>query len=343
MASLEIRNVTKSFGPKVVLRDISFTAQSGEFLALLGPSGCGKTTLLKIISGIEEQDSGSVLIAERDISREPIEKRNIGLVFQNYALFEHMNVFENIAYSLRMRKVAKDEIRDRVVEALETVRLAGYEQRPTIQLSGGEQQRVALARAIVYKPDILLLDEPLSALDRRIREQMQEEVLRIQRETGITTVFVTHDQGEALAMADRILLMNEGEIVEDNLPTEVYLRPRSQFAAEFVGNSNLLSGTYQDGYVIGDGFKIPLEQTFPVGTALTLMIKEENIILCPAGEGMGEGVVTEVFFQGTTMRVTLTNKEIELKIRLLAREGMSIEQGQALGWRVQFVAVFPND
>ena len=285
MASLEIRNVTKSFGPKVVLRDISFTAQSGEFLALLGPSGCGKTTLLKIISGIEEQDSGSVLIAERDISREPIEKRNIGLVFQNYALFEHMNVFENIAYSLRMRKVAKDEIRDRVVEALETVRLAGYEQRPTIQLSGGEQQRVALARAIVYKPDILLLDEPLSALDRRIREQMQEEVLRIQRETGITTVFVTHDQGEALAMADRILLMNEGEIVEDNLPTEVYLRP-DPVRCEFVGNSNLLSGTYQDGYVIGDGFKIPLSR-LSLGTALTLMIKEENIILCPAARGYG--------------------------------------------------------
>jgi putative spermidine/putrescine transport system ATP-binding protein/spermidine/putrescine transport system ATP-binding protein len=232
---------------------------------------------------------------------------------------------------------------DRTAEVIEMVGLKGKENSFPGQLSGGEQQRVALARAIVYQPDILLLDEPLSALDRRIREQMQEEVLRIQRETGITTVFVTHDQGEALAMADRILLMNQGEIVEDNLPTEVYLRPGSRFAAEFVGNSNLLNGAYQDGYVIGDGFRIPLEQTFPNGTSLTLMIKEENIILCPAGEGMGEGVVTEILFQGTTMRVTLRNNDIELKIRLLAREGMSIESGQTLGWRVQFASVFPND
>ena len=239
MADLKIVDVRKSYGKKEVLKGVSLTAGTGEFLALLGPSGCGKTTLLNTISGIVRQDAGQVLVDGRDISRSPIEKRNIGVVFQNYALFAHMNVFENVAYPLRLKKVPKAELQQRVGQALETVRLDGYAPRRIAQLSGGEQQRVALARAIVYRPDILLLDEPLSALDRKIREQMQIEVRRIQREIGITTVFVTHDQGEALSMADRVLLMHGGQIIEDNTPAEVYLHPKSAFAADFIGASNV--------------------------------------------------------------------------------------------------------
>lgn len=341
MADLELRNISKSFGSKEVLKDISLRAGSGEFLALLGASGSGKSTLLKIISGIEIQDAGAVMISGRDISKDPIEKRNVGMVFQSYALFAHMNVYENIAYPLRLRKISKSEIRDRVGETLETVKLKGYEKRSTTDLSGGEQQRVALARAIVYEPDILLLDEPLSALDRRIREHMQEEVLRIQRETEITTVFVTHDQGEALALADRVLLLDQGQIAEDNVPAEVYLRPDSEFAAEFIGNSNILSAVYNNGYAVGNGFKIPLLKEFPAGTELRVLIKEENIFPVNAGEGMGRGEVTEILFQGTTTRVTLRNNDLTLNMRVLSREGTMIEIGDELGWEVSFAAAFP--
>ncbi len=278
MADLKIVDVRKSYGKKEVLKGVSLTAGTGEFLALLGPSGCGKTTLLNTISGIVRQDAGQVLVDGRDISRSPIEKRNIGVVFQNYALFAHMNVFENVAYPLRLKKVPKAELQQRVGQALETVRLDGYAPRRIAQLSGGEQQRVALARAIVYRPDILLLDEPLSALDRKIREQMQIEVRRIQREIGITTVFVTHDQGEALSMADRVLLMHGGQIIEDNTPAEVYLHPKSAFAADFIGASNVLEGRYEHGRVNAGGLALPVgEQAVSDGARVRARLKEENL------------------------------------------------------------------
>lgn len=341
MADLELRNISKSFGAKKVLENISLAAKSGEFLALLGASGSGKSTLLKIISGIEIQDAGEVLVEGKEISSKPIEKRNIGMVFQNYALFEHMNVYENIAYPLRMRKLDKKEIRIKVKDALEVVKLSAYEKRSTADLSGGEQQRVALARSIVYQPDILLLDEPLSALDRRIREQMQEEILRIQKATGITAIFVTHDQGEALALADRILLLDNGKIAEDNIPSEVYLRPGSEFAAEFIGNSNILRGVYNDGFVAGDGFKIPVEGDFKAGSLLRVIVKEENIVFAKAGAGMGKGKVVAVLFQGTTTRISLKNQDMLLNLRVLARDGMDISIGDEIGWDVLYAAAFP--
>ena len=341
MADLKIVDVRKSYGKKEVLKGVSLTAGTGEFLALLGPSGCGKTTLLNTISGIVRQDAGQVLVDGRDISHSPIEKRNIGVVFQNYALFAHMNVFENVAYPLRLKKVPKAELQQRVGQALETVRLDGYAPRRIAQLSGGEQQRVALARAIVYRPDILLLDEPLSALDRKIREQMQIEVRRIQREIGITTVFVTHDQGEALSMADRVLLMHGGQIIEDNTPAEVYLHPKSAFAADFIGASNVLEGRYEHGRVNAGGLALPVgEQAVSDGARVRALIKEENLALLPPGQGDLSARIQDKLFLGQSIRITLRCGERSLVALVPAREAEPLTVGSDVDLRVMGASVF---
>ena len=243
MAGLTVRNLRKSFGDHEVLKGVSFDLESGKFLSLLGPSGCGKTTILRIICGLETADEGEVLVDGKDVTRIRPEKRNIGLVFQNYALFPSMNVAKNVGYGLKMQKVPKEEIDRRVSEALELVKLGGYEPRKVRQLSGGEQQRVALARALVTKPAILLLDEPLSALDRKIRAEMQYEIRNIQRQIGTTTVFVTHDQEEALTMSDEIILLHNGQIEQQGDPYSIYSQPATEFASDFLGKANLLSGT----------------------------------------------------------------------------------------------------
>lgn len=262
MSSLTVHNLKKSFGAHQVLKGVSFDVKSGDFLSLLGPSGCGKTTILRIICGLETAEEGSVLVDQTDVTKVRPEKRNIGLVFQNYALFPSMNVAKNVGYGLKMRKVAKDEIEVRVREALELVKLGGYENRKVTQLSGGEQQRVALARALVTKPDILLLDEPLSALDRKIRAEMQYEIRNIQQKVGITTVFVTHDQEEALTMSDQIILLNEGKIEQQGDPWTIYNYPASVFASDFLGKANLLHGTLKkcgEQWYISDGsFELPI-------------------------------------------------------------------------------------
>ncbi len=243
MSKLEVQNLQKSFGAKQVLKGIDFSAESGEFVSLLGPSGCGKTTILRILSGLETPDEGAVLVDGQDISRVKPEKRNIGLVFQNYALFPNMNVEKNVGYGLKLRKTPADEMAERVRGALSLVKLEGYEKRRIGQLSGGEQQRVALARALVIRPDILLLDEPLSALDRKIRAEMQYEIRSIQQAVGITALFVTHDQEEALTMSDKVILLNDGQIEQQGSPFEIYNRPASVFASDFLGKANLLSAT----------------------------------------------------------------------------------------------------
>lgn len=262
MSALTVQNLKKSFGAHQVLKGVSFDVKSGAFLSLLGPSGCGKTTILRIICGLETADEGAVLVEQKDVTKVRPEKRNIGLVFQNYALFPSMNVEKNVGYGLKMRKVAKEETAERVREALELVKLGGYENRKVTQLSGGEQQRVALARALVTKPDILLLDEPLSALDRKIRAEMQYEIRNIQQKTGITTVFVTHDQEEALTMSDQIILLNEGSIEQQGDPWTIYNYPASVFASDFLGKANLLSGQLQkcgEQWYISDGqFRLPV-------------------------------------------------------------------------------------
>jgi spermidine/putrescine transport system ATP-binding protein len=239
---LELHGVLKHYGGNLGVGPIDFAVQQGEFLTLLGPSGCGKTTTLQIVAGLLQPDQGRVLMANRDITGLDPQHRDMGLVFQNYALFPHKTVLDNVAFGLKYRSVAKADIARRVGRALELVQLPQMADRYPNQLSGGQQQRIALARAIVVEPDVLLLDEPLSALDANLREEMRVELKKIQDQLGISTIFVTHDQSEALAMSDKIVVMNQGAIEQEGSPEEVYTRPRSEFVARFLGNSNLLDG-----------------------------------------------------------------------------------------------------
>ena len=240
-AAIRLEEVTKTFDGKVVAVDaVTLDIRAGEFFSLLGPSGCGKTTSLRMIAGFELPDSGRVHVAGRDITDLPVHKRDMGMVFQSYALFPHRTVAENVAFGLRMRDVPKPEIARRVASALAQVALTGLEERKPGQLSGGQQQRVALARALVIEPRVLLCDEPLGALDRKLRQQMQFELKELQQRLGVTLVFVTHDQEEALAMSDRIAVMNKGRVEQIGAPTEIYERPRTRFVADFIGEINLL-------------------------------------------------------------------------------------------------------
>ncbi len=242
MARVELREVTKRFDQMVAVDAVSQVIQDGEFFSLLGPSGCGKTTTLRMVAGFIEPTAGSILFDGRDVTNVPAHRRETGMVFQHYALFPHRTVLENVAFGLRMRKVPQDEIRRRVRDALALVELSGMEQRYPRQLSGGQQQRVALARVLVIEPKVLLLDEPLGALDKKLREQMQFELRRLQQKVGITTIYVTHDQEEALTLCDRIAVMKDGRIIQVGTPAEIYRQPASRFVADFIGSSNFLAG-----------------------------------------------------------------------------------------------------
>ncbi len=237
---IQIRRLNKNYGSTPILRDVDLDVRQGEFLTLLGPSGSGKTTMLNIIAGILQGDSGSIRLRGADISHLPPEKRDIAVVFQNYALFPHMTVAQNVAFPLKMRGIGRDECRKRVEDALAIVKLETFAGRYPSELSGGQQQRVALARAQVFGPAIMLMDEPLSALDKRLREHMKTELKLIQQRLGLTVIYVTHDQGEALALSDRIAVMEEGCIAQLSSPQEIYERPASRFVAEFIGEANLM-------------------------------------------------------------------------------------------------------
>jgi spermidine/putrescine transport system ATP-binding protein len=279
---LRLEGITKSFGHVEVLRGLDLSVGRGEFITLLGPSGCGKTTILRIIAGLETADSGRVFMDGLDVSALGPDKRGVNMVFQNYALFPHMNVERNIGYSLKLTGMPKPEIRQAVTEALDMVRLDGYEKRKPHELSGGQRQRVAVARALINKPKALLLDEPLGALDLQLRRQMQAELKRLQKQLGITFVYITHDQEEALAMSDRVAVINGGVIEQIGAAAEVYLRPKTAFVAKFVGNANLIP---HDGRC--------------------LAVREENIILAPADGGNGlAAVVTGKIFAGGLLRIT---------------------------------------
>ena len=245
--SVELRNVTKVFGTDTTaVANASFAIQKGEFFSLLGPSGCGKTTLLRMIAGFETPTSGAVFLDGKDITHQPPYKRDVNLVFQNYALFPHMSVQQNIAYGLKMKKFPKAQIAEAVKDVIDMVKLTGLEGRKITQLSGGQQQRVALARALVNHPSVLLLDEPLGALDKKLREQMQIELVNLQEKVKITFIYVTHDQEEALTMSDRIAVMNVGRIEQIGTPKSIYEFPATRFVADFIGTSNFLTGTYQE-------------------------------------------------------------------------------------------------
>ena len=292
-----LKNIVVDFDGEPILTGLSLDIHDKEFVTLLGPSGCGKTTTLRVIGGFVEPRSGNVFFAGRDITRLPPYKRQVNTVFQKYALFPHLNVFENVAFGLRLQKLDEKEIRSRCLEMLELVGLKGYERRNTAALSGGQQQRVAIARALVNHPKVLLLDEPLSNLDAKLRVEMREEIRRIQREAGITTIFVTHDQEEASSIADQVVLLREGVLQQRATARELYDEPANLFAADFLGTPpiNKLSATMRDGKILLDGsdisLSLPLKQAPADGTAVVLAVRAESI--CLAGQG-GASLKAEV-------------------------------------------------
>ncbi len=291
MAAVDAQTIGKSYGATAVLDDVSLTFEDGRFTSLLGPSGSGKTTLLRIVAGFVTADRGRILIGGEDVTQVPVWKRSIGMVFQSYALFPHMSVDDNVAFGLARRGVRGDEASRRVGEALEMVRLTGFGARRPKELSGGQQQRVALARAIVTRPRVLLLDEPLSALDRRLRQEMQVELKRIQREVGITTIFVTHDQEEALALSDHVAILDRGRIVQAGAPGEVYERPATRFAASFLGDANFLEGVVTEGGVMVGGVLVRTDDALPaLGAKALLAVRPEKIALVPAWSPPPDGV-----------------------------------------------------
>ncbi len=303
-AELRLEGIGKRFGEVRALHNVSLTVKRGELLTILGPSGSGKTTLLRVVAGFETPDGGSVKVDDVDIAALPPAKRDIGMVFQNYALFPHLTVWRNVAFPLEMRNVAKPEIARRVTEALGLVELAGYDDRLPRQLSGGQQQRVALARAIVFNPRLLLLDEPFGALDRKLRETMQLEVRRLQRRLGLTTVFITHDQEEALVLSDRIAVMNQGSIQQIASTVEIYDRPASGFVADFVGESNILHGMVSaPGTVVLDsGGSLKVTAAVRTGSRVGLLMRPERFSSI-ANPFIGE--VVEAVYLGSSFKLLL--------------------------------------
>ncbi|MEM0384002.1 MAG: ABC transporter ATP-binding protein [Candidatus Caldarchaeum sp.] len=307
-------SVWKYYGKLVAVENLTLSVGKSEFLTLLGPSGCGKTTTLRIIAGFIKPDKGSLYIKGELMNDKPPHKRNIGMVFQNYALFPHMTVLDNVAFGLKMRNVAKKEAHEAASEALKVVGLEGMEKRYPKQLSGGQQQRVALARALVIKPDVLLLDEPLSNLDLKLRMQMRLELKRIQRETGVTTVYVTHDQGEALSMSDRIVIMHQGRVVQTGYPQEIYERPANEFVADFIGEANVLKGNLKtrDGvyYFETEDFEIPVNPERIVNSGSSseflLVVRPERVEVADGlQEGALETTVEGIDFIGSVIRYHL--------------------------------------
>ena len=301
---IAIRGVTKTYGKVFALDHVDLDVRSGEFLTLLGPSGSGKTTLLMVLAGFTRPDHGSILFGDREIIRMPPHKRDLGMVFQNYALFPHMNVAANVGFPLRLRKVGKAEIAARVERALETVQLAGYGDRGIDQLSGGQRQRVALARAIVFEPRILLMDEPLSALDKKLREHMQIELRRLHDKLGMTTVYVTHDQREALTMSDRIAVINHGGLMQLDAPKALYDRPANRFVADFIGESTFLPVTVTGGQARLGATVLRTEIAPGHDGAHLLLVRPErvHIVDAAAPEAMNvlPATVADIVYQGET-------------------------------------------
>jgi putative spermidine/putrescine transport system ATP-binding protein len=333
--AVSFQGVSRLFGSVRAVDNVSLDIAQGEFFAMLGPSGSGKTTCLRLIAGFEQPSSGHIAIFGETSEGLPPYKRNVNTVFQDYALFPHMTVGENVAYGLMIKGVARTDREAKAVSALEMVKLKGYGERRPNQLSGGQRQRVALARALVNAPKVLLLDEPLGALDLKLREQMQEELKQLQRQLGITFVFVTHDQGEALSMADRVAIFNEGKIVQAGSPTEIYERPRTRFAADFVGSSNVLSPKFSSAHG---------------GPKSWCSLRPEKIHVLQKGEKISpeqasaKGQIASVNYQGAITRIAVATEGTRLIAAAPSserrfREGDSVE----LSWSQDSLAVMEND
>ena len=297
---VELKNISVTFDEEKVLDHIDLKIKDKEFVTLLGPSGCGKTTTLRVIAGFVRPDEGDVLFDGEVINHLPPHKRQVNTIFQRYALFPHLNVYENVAFGLRVKKIPEKEIKKAVTDILKLVNLSGYEKRNIAKLSGGQQQRVAIARAIINRPKVLLLDEPLAALDLKLRKDMQVELKNIQKSLGITFVFVTHDQEEALAMSDTVVVMNEGIIQQIGTPQDIYNEPENAFVADFIGESNILDGVMKKDFlseINGREFEC-LDSGFAEGENVDIVIRPEDVDIVPLDKGMLEGEVTSVTFLG---------------------------------------------
>ena len=312
MSKLELKNITLSYGNNTVLQDLNLTVEDGEFVSLLGPSGCGKTTTLRLISGFLNSDSGQILLNGEDISNIPVHKRGFGYMFQNYALFPHMTVADNVAFGLKQQGVDSTQIQTRVGEILEIVGMGHLSERLPKELSGGQKQRVALARALVIRPKILLFDEPLSNLDAKMRIQMRMEIRRLQEEFNITTIFVTHDQEEAFSISDKITIMNGGCIEQMASPEEIYANPANADIAKFVGFENVLSGVYNGQYfdVNGTEITLPINHGLQMNDAASVAYRPENLTLSNKGMGIKGTVITRTFLGKTYQYAVQTDMGI---------------------------------
>ena len=295
---IDLQNISVSFGEQKILNNISLQIHDGEFVTLLGPSGCGKTTTLRIIAGFLNPDEGNVIFEGKNINGVPPYKRQVNTIFQRYALFPYLNVYENIAFGLRLKKMKEKDIQAKVKEMLELVNLKGFGSRNIDSLSGGQQQRVAIARALAVDPRVVLLDEPLGALDLKLRKDMQVELKNIQQKLGITFIYVTHDQEEALSMSDTIVVMNNGEIQHIGTPTDIYNEPKNAFVADFIGESNILDGIMREDFnVEGMRFKC-VDKGFSQNEPVDVVVRPEDVDIVPENEGMLKGEVTSVTFKG---------------------------------------------
>jgi putative spermidine/putrescine transport system ATP-binding protein len=328
-ATVEFRSLRREFGSTVALDGLDLTVRPGEFLALLGPSGCGKTTALRMLAGFEHPDSGAVLVDGEDVTHVPAHRRDAGMVFQSYSLFPHLNAVDNVAFGLRMRGVRTAQRRARAAELLDLVGLADKGERYPHQLSGGQQQRIALARALALRPRVLLLDEPLSALDAKVRLTLREEIRRLQQELGITTLFVTHDQEEALSVADRVAVMRAGRLEQCAEPAELYGRPATAFVAEFVGTMSRIPGELKDGTVEVLGQRLPADGEAPDGP-VDVLVRPEAVHVRPDEQGTARVVATA--FLGAVVRVTVRLADgTEAKADLPAHEAAALGAGTPAG------------
>ena len=305
---IELKDVAKSYDGEIILDHINLDVHEKEFMTLLGPSGCGKTTTLRIIAGFVTPDTGDVVFEGTKINNVPAYKRNVNTVFQKYALFPHLNVYENIAFALRLNKISEEEIYNRVEEMLAMVNLRGFEKKDVNLLSGGQQQRVAIARALINKPKVLLLDEPLGALDLKLRKDMQNELKNIQRQTGITFIYVTHDQEEALSMSDTVVVMADGKIQQIGTPTDIYNEPENAFVADFIGESNILDGVMLEDFKAkfsGQVFDC-LDKGFDKNEAVDVVVRPEDVDVVEPEKGMLCGIVDSVTFKGVHYEIIVT-------------------------------------
>lgn len=355
--AISIQSVTKKFGQFQALDEISFAIDEGEFFTLLGPSGCGKTTLLRLLAGFEETTSGQIKLFDEDIAHQPANKRPINTVFQHYSLFPHLNIHENVQFGLKMRGVNKKERYTRATEMLELVQLEQFADRKPHQLSGGQQQRVALARALAPKPKLLLLDEPLSALDLKLRQSMRLELKNIQKQTGITFVFVTHDQEEALTMSDRIAVISAGKLQQIGTPTEIYEKPINRFVANFIGETNFLDvsvlekkessavvsfvSASQEAPTSEKTFEVPYDHKLFIGPQCILSVRPERIVLTPLNEmtnkPMLQGVIKQIIYMGTDTQYVI---QLDTGQEVLTRHQNTIESSHTFSHNDQVAIAF---